>query len=167
MPSKRSNRAKPLSLAAQATDPTEQPFVDAGRALLKASFLFANHRDRPYFAYDLSLAQVDVLVTLAQAEDSRLNCSDIAEKTLITKGGITGILDRLEARRLVKRIHSLEDRRSVLIQLSKKGIEFFRKLYPELQRHNRILLEEAFTRAQTRDFSELLNQLIRSLEKEQ
>jgi DNA-binding MarR family transcriptional regulator len=165
VPSRHSNRAEPLTLAAQVTDPAEQPFVDAGRALLKASFLLANHRERPYFAYDLSLAQLDVLVTLAQAEDSRLNCSEIAEKTLITKGGITGILDRLEARGLVKRIHSREDRRSVLVQLSRKGIEFFRKLYPELQHHNRILLEKAFTRTRMREFRELLNQLISSLEK--
>jgi MarR family 2-MHQ and catechol resistance regulon transcriptional repressor len=167
LPSKHSDRTEPLTLAAQVTDPAEQPFVDAGRALLKASFLFANHRERPYFVYDLSLAQVDVLVTLAQAQDSRLNCSEIAEKTLITKGGITGILDRLEARGLVKRVHSRQDRRSVLVRLSRKGIEFFGKLYPELQHHNRILLEKAFTRTQMRDFTKLLKQVIRSLEEGQ
>ena len=167
MPSRQSNRSEPLSLVAQLIEPAEQPFVDVGRALLKASFLFANHRERPYFGYNLSLAQVDVLVALAQAKGSKLNCSEIAEKTLITKGGITGILDRLEARGFVRRVHSSEDRRSVLIQLSAKGIDLFRKLYPALQRHNRTLLERAFTRGQTRDFSELLNQLIGSLEKEQ
>ena len=166
MPPKQSSRSEALSLAAQVTEPGEQPFIDAGRALLKAGFLLANHPKRPYFAHDLTVAQLDVLVTLANAEGACLNCSEIAAHTLITKGGITGILDRLEARGLIKRIHSREDRRSVLIQLSAKGIELFRKLYPELQRHNRSLFEKAFTRAQTKDFSELLGQLIRTLEKE-
>ena len=65
---------------------------------------------------------MDVLIALARAEDASLSCSEIAERTLITKGGITGILDRLEARGLVKRIPSRDDRRSVLIRLSAKGL---------------------------------------------
>src|SRR5258708_2672818 len=165
MPPKQTSRPEP-SLAARMTEPAEQPFIDAGRALLKSSFLLANHPERPYFAHDLTLAQLDVLVTRPQAEGASLNCSEIAAHTLITKGGITGILDRLEARGLVRRVHSREDRRSVLIQLSAKGIDLFRKLYPELQRHNRTLLEKGFTRAQVKNFTDLLNQLNRSLENE-
>jgi DNA-binding MarR family transcriptional regulator len=153
-------------LAEQVTEATDEPFIEGGRALLKASFLFANHRERPYLAYDLNVAQIDVLSALARSQNNSLNCSDIAERTLITKGGITGILDRLEARGLVKRIHSREDRRSVLIQLTAKGIEFFRKIYPQIGRHNHALFEKAFTRAETKDFNDLLARLIRTLENE-
>jgi hypothetical protein len=78
-----------LSLEAQMMEPADQPFIDAARALLKAEFLFANHPQRPYLAYDLTLAQMDVLIALARAEDASLSCSEIAERTLITKGGIT------------------------------------------------------------------------------
>jgi MarR family 2-MHQ and catechol resistance regulon transcriptional repressor len=167
VPPGQAKRSESLSLVDQLIDPAEQPFVDVGRALLKASFLFANHRERPYFAYGLSLAQVDVLVALAQAKSSKLNCSEIAERTLVTKGGITGILDRLQARGFVRRVPSHEDRRSVSIQLSAKGIELFRKLYPALQRHNQTLLENAFTRGQMRKFGESLNKLIDSLGNDQ
>jgi DNA-binding MarR family transcriptional regulator len=52
----------------------------------------------------LSLAPMDVLSVLADALDSSVTRSEIAKRTLITKGGITGILDRLEARALIKRI---------------------------------------------------------------
>ena len=109
---------------------------------------------------------MDVLIALARAEDASLSCSEIAERTLITKGGITGILDRLEARGLVKRIPSRDDRRSVLIRLSAKGFELFRKLYPELVRSNRYLLEGAFKPEQVKEFSRLLELLIRNLETE-
>jgi MarR family transcriptional regulator, 2-MHQ and catechol-resistance regulon repressor len=114
MPPKQSKTSGP-SLADQVTEIADQPFNEAAGGLLRAGFLFSNHKERPFLAYDLNLAQVDVLFALARADGNSLNCSEIAEKTLITKGGITGIIDRLEARGLVKRIHLQEDRRSVLI----------------------------------------------------
>ena len=165
MPTRQSSPSRPLSLAAQVTDPADQPFVDVARALIKAGFLFINETERPYQSYDLTLAQMDVLSSLARTDGEPISCSEIAERTLITKGGITGILDRLEARGLVKRFPSSDDRRSVLVRLSGKGVELFRKLYPELARSNRSILERAFKRDQMREFSRLLEVLIRSIER--
>ena len=164
MPPKQPRLSEQISLADQVTEAADQPFIDGGRGLLNVYYLFANHAVRPFVAHDLNLAQVDVLTALARAHGNSLNCSEIAEKTLITKGGITGILDRLEARGLVKRIHSREDRRSVLIQLTAKGIELFRKVYPELVHHNRTMFEKAFTRTEMKDFNNLIARLIRTLE---
>jgi MarR family transcriptional regulator, 2-MHQ and catechol-resistance regulon repressor len=161
---KQVNPSGQLSLEAHVTRPADQPFIDAARAMVKAAFLFVNHPERPYQAYDLTVAQMDVLGALARAEGASLSCSEIAERTLITKGGITGLLDRLEARGLVKRISSRDDRRSVLVRLSAKGVELFRKLYPELVRSSRSLFEKAFRPAQMKEFSELLEVLIHSLE---
>jgi MarR family transcriptional regulator, 2-MHQ and catechol-resistance regulon repressor len=166
MTPKPSSPAQQPSLVTQVTEPADQPYIDAARALLRASFLFGNDPERPFNAYGLSLAQVDVLGTLARAENASLNCSEIAERTLITKGGITGILDRLEARGLVKRVPSQDDRRSVLIRLSTKGVDFCRKFYPELARSGRQTFEKAFRPEQMREFSKLLAQLVRSLETE-
>ena len=164
MPTKQSSPSRPLSLAEQVTDAAHQPFVDVARALIKAGFLFVNETGRPYQSYDLTLAQMDVLSSLARTDGEPISCSEIAERTLITKGGITGILDRLEARGLVKRIPSSDDRRSVLVRLSAKGVELFRKLYPELARSNRSILERAFKREQMKEFSRLLEVLIHSIE---
>jgi len=165
VPAKQSSPPRQLSLAAQVTDATDQPFIDASRALIKAAFLFVNQTERPYQSYDLTLAQMDVLSTLARTDGESITCSEIAERTLITKGGITGILDRLEARGLVKRFPSSDDRRSVLVRLSSKGVELFRKLYPELARSNRSILERAFKPQQMKEFSRLLEVLIQSIER--
>ena len=165
MPTRQSSPSRPLSLAAQVTDAADQPFVDVARSLIKAGFLFVNETGRPYQSYDLTLAQMDVLSSLARTDGEPISCSEIAERTLITKGGITGILDRLEARGLVKRFPSSDDRRSVLVRLSAKGVELFRKLYPELARSNRSILERAFKREQLKEFSHLLEVLIRSIER--
>jgi MarR family transcriptional regulator, 2-MHQ and catechol-resistance regulon repressor len=164
MLTKQSSRWAQSSLWAQMIAPADQPFVDAGRALVKAGFLFVNRPERPYQTYDLTPAQMDVLSALAAAEGASLNCSEIAERTLITKGGITGILDRLEARGLVKRIPSPDDRRSVRVRLSAKGVELFRKLHPQKARCNRSLFDKAFTLEQVKELSGLLQLLIRSLE---
>ena len=160
-----SKLAEKNSLRSRVTPPADLPFLDLSRALLKASFLFSNHPERALHAYKLSLAQMDVLSVLADALDSSVTCSEIAERTLITKGGITGILDRLEARGLIKRIPSRDDRRSVRVRLSAKGAELLRKLYPALARSNRALFERELRPEQLREFAKSLDLLIRGLDR--
>jgi DNA-binding MarR family transcriptional regulator len=140
------------------------PFSDACRALVKAAFLIANRPAAPYHKYRLSLAEADVLTTITRAPEGQLNCSEIAEKTLITKSGITKILDRLEARSLVKRVPSREDRRSISIQLTAKGVEFWCRFSPEVASSARELFEKAFRPERMKQFSKLLALLLRSLE---
>jgi MarR family transcriptional regulator, 2-MHQ and catechol-resistance regulon repressor len=166
MPSKPSIPAENNSLRSQVTATADLPFLDLSRALLKASFLFSNHPERAIHAYGLSLAQMDVLAVVADAVYSGITCSEIAEKTLITKGGITGILDRLEARGLVKRMPSRDDRRSIQVRLSAKGSDLLRKLYPELARSNRALFERALRPEQLREFAKSLDLLIHGLERQ-
>jgi MarR family transcriptional regulator, 2-MHQ and catechol-resistance regulon repressor len=161
-----SSASERSSLAAQVVPPADQFYRELSRALIRANFLFSYHLERTCLSYGLNLAQVDVLAVLADAGEANLTCSEIAEKTLITKGGITGILDRLDARGFIKRMTSRDDRRSVLVRLSAKGIEFFRKFYPELAHNNGALFEKAFRPDQLKEFSKLLNLLIRSLEAE-
>jgi DNA-binding MarR family transcriptional regulator len=151
-------------LAGQSAVPEDMPFADATRALVKAGFLISNRPGVPYHKYRLSLAEADVLATVARAPEGRLNCSEIAAKTLITKSGITKVLDRLETRGLVKRVPSRDDRRSISIQLSAKGVELWRRLFPEIARSAREVFEKAFRPEQMKQFSKLLALLVRSLE---
>jgi MarR family transcriptional regulator, 2-MHQ and catechol-resistance regulon repressor len=166
MTPKPSSSASEPSLIAQVTTPEEQPYIEVVRALIKAGYLFLNPPKGTYETFDLNPAQVDVLVALATDPGTTLNCSEIAEKTLITKGGITGVLDKLEARGLLRRMPCRDDRRSIPVRLTPKGVEFFRKFYPELVRGKRTLLEKAFRPDQIKEFSKLLGLLLRSLEVE-
>jgi DNA-binding MarR family transcriptional regulator len=155
---------KEHSFAEQPALIQDMPFADATRAIVKAGFLISNRPEAPYHKYRLSLAEADVLTTIARAPEGQLNCSEIAEKTLITKSGITKILDRLEDRGLVKRVPSRDDRRSISIQLSAKGVEFWLKVFPEVARSAREVFEKAFRPEQMKQFSKLLALLVRSLE---
>jgi len=66
MPSKQLSPSSQLSVEAQLMEPGDVPFRDAGRALVKAGFLFINQVGRPYQKFDLTLAQMDVLGALAR-----------------------------------------------------------------------------------------------------
>jgi DNA-binding MarR family transcriptional regulator len=139
------------------------PSVAAKKTLIRAGFLITNGANRPYHKFGLNLSQVDVLAALARSE-AGLNCSEIAEATLITKGGITGVLDRLEARGLVQRIPSRDDRRSIRALLTEKGVEFCRELFLKLVDDSEEIFAKALKPEQTRQLTKLLTLLVRSIE---
>jgi MarR family transcriptional regulator, 2-MHQ and catechol-resistance regulon repressor len=138
--------------------------VVATRALIRAAFLFTNIPDRPYHALGMNLSEVDVLAAIARAKGMAITCSGIAEATLITKGGITGILDRLEARGLVQRVASQDDRRSIMIQLTEKGVDLSHGLFTRLAHDDEDVFARALKPEQIKQFSRLLALLLRSLE---
>ena len=154
---------KRRSLAAMLIRNDRIPSVEAKKALIRAGFLITTGVNRPYHKAGLNLSQVDVLAALGRSE-AGLNCSEIAEATLITKGGITGVLDRLEARGFVQRIPSRDDRRSIRARLTEKGVEFCRELFLKLADDNEEIFAKALKPEQTRQLVKLLTLLVRSME---
>ena len=67
----------------------------------------------------LSLPQCDVLTTLTEAEG--VSQQTLAERLYVTKGNISGLLDRLEGAGLVERRSILADRRQYAIYLTAEG----------------------------------------------
>ena len=151
------------SLAAMLIQNDKLPSVAATKTLIRAAFLITNSANRPYFKLGMNLSEVDVLAALARSE-AGLNCSEIAEATLITKGGITGILDRLEARGFVQRAPSRDDRRSIMIQLTEKGVEVCHDLFSKLARNNEEIFAKGLKPDQIKQFCKLITMLIRSFE---
>jgi DNA-binding MarR family transcriptional regulator len=60
------------------------------------------------------------LLALART-DGPMRPTDLFRELLVTSGGITKQLDRLEGYGLIKRVHSASDRRGVLVTLTKQG----------------------------------------------
>ena len=67
----------------------------------------------------LSIAQCDVLTTLTEREG--MSQQDLAQRLYVTKGNISGLIDRLEAAGLVERRSIASDRRSHAIYLTPDG----------------------------------------------
>lgn len=76
----------------------------------------------------LTSPQFDIIVTLGNTPG--MTCGEIGARTLITKGTLTGVLDRLEAKGLLTRVESSEDRRSFIVKLTKKGQACFELVFP-------------------------------------
>jgi MarR family transcriptional regulator, 2-MHQ and catechol-resistance regulon repressor len=151
------------SLAAMFVQYDKLPTLAAAKTLIRAAFLITNGTSRPYLKLSMNLSEVDVLAVLARSE-AGLNCSEIAETTLITKGGITGILDRLAARGFVQRLPSREDRRSIRIQLTETGVEFCRELFAKQVNDYEETLAKALNPAQIKQLTKLLTLVVRSVE---
>lgn len=85
-----------------------------------------------YFSkYGLSEGKFTVLMLLLRQPDHCLLPSEIAEKSGVTRGTITGLLDGLEKAEWIQRKNSKNDRRKVIIQLTDIGKERLIKMLPD------------------------------------
>ena len=75
----------------------------------------------------LSLAAYDVLVQLADAPERRLRMTELADAVLLSRSGLTRLVDRLERVGLVSRSRVREDGRGVAATLTDRGIERLRR----------------------------------------
>lgn len=106
----------------------QESFIPLMRELVRAYQAFASYSDQHIRDLGLTPSQFDVLASLGNTDG--LLMQDLAEKTLVTKGTMTGIIDRLEAKGLVKRSVPPDDRRSFLISLTELGKELFEEVFP-------------------------------------
>lgn len=87
----------------------------------------------------VSLAWYDVLVQLFSAPDHRLRMNQLANRILLSKSGLTRLIDRMEAEGLVERASSPNDRRGSYAVLTPRGEQVFREAAPVhlegVQRH--------------------------------
>lgn len=77
--------------------------------------------------FGLTPSQFDIIATLGNTDG--MTFKELGEKTLITKGTLTGIIDRLEAKDLVKRVTQEEDRRSTVVSLTELGEREFKRVF--------------------------------------
>lgn len=79
--------------------------------------------------HGLSLAQFDVLVTLGR--DEGITQQQLAERLLVTKGNVCGLIDRMTAAGWVERRPDPEDRRANRLFLTARGRELLAETMPD------------------------------------
>ena len=109
--------------------------MDQKRLVLWRDFLRVHRRlldvleDELNEAHDLPLAWYDVLVNL-DAAGGQSRMSDLADSILLSRSGLTRLVDRMEAARLVQRRRSTDDRRGYNAVLSPAGARMLREAAP-------------------------------------
>jgi DNA-binding MarR family transcriptional regulator len=84
-------------------------------------------------SYDMTPGDFDVIATLRRTDDGEgVNPGRLSESLLITSGGLTKRLDRLESAGLIERHPDPADRRAILIRMSPRGREAIDEALPAL-----------------------------------
>jgi len=97
----------------------------------------------------LTMTQFDVIATLGNRPP--MTCKDLGERTLVTKGTLTGVLERLEQKGLIRRELNPDDARSQMIGLTTNGQKMFERVFPKHIRH----LGDAFEKLTTKELRQM------------
>jgi DNA-binding MarR family transcriptional regulator len=98
--------------------------LGAWRGLLRVHAALVKSLDAQLAAaHDLPLSSYEVLITLEAAPGRKLRMSELADSVLLSRSGMTRLVDRLERDGLLERDHCTADGRGCFAVLTGKGLE--------------------------------------------
>src|SRR6478735_11557865 len=105
----------------------DDPRLHAWRAFLFAQAAVMRELETEMMAEErISLGEYDALAQLAIPADRRLRMGDLAERLVISRSGVTRLVDRLESQGLVARDQCAPDGRGAYAVLTRAGLERLR-----------------------------------------
>ena len=138
-------------------------FLYVLRQLIRCTQAFERFSGAHVKTMGLTESQFDVIATLGNTDG--MTCKELGDRTLITKGTLTGVLDRMAARGLISRQADADDARRTYIALTRKGSILFADVFPVHVAH----LQRAFDRLSIDELNHLhvgLSTLRAAFEKE-
>jgi DNA-binding MarR family transcriptional regulator len=103
-------------------------FLPTVQALVQCYQAFETYSAAHIRALGLTPPQFDIVATLGNTPG--MTATELGERTLITKGTLTGVVDRLADRGWVERVAHGSDRRCQIVRLTKSGEALFAKVFP-------------------------------------
>jgi DNA-binding MarR family transcriptional regulator len=101
--------------------------LEAWRSFLQSHASIVRALDAELLAaHGMTARDYEVLLYLSQAEDRRLPMSALAESTMLTRSGITRLVDGLVAAGLIERVSCPDDARVSYAKLTEAGYEKLR-----------------------------------------
>ncbi len=105
--------------------------LGAWRTLLRAHDQVVRKLEAELVAeHDLPLPSYDVLLQLAESEGRRLRMTELADRVLLSRSGLTRLVDRLEREGLVERQSCPNDARGTHAVLTSAGLTRLRAAAP-------------------------------------
>jgi DNA-binding MarR family transcriptional regulator len=132
------------------------PEIDAWVQLVRAYQLIIRRLEQALDAHGLSLPQFEVLAHLHF--DGAITQNELAQRLLVTKGNVCGLIDRMETAGLVGRTADPADRRANRLRLTPQGTAILSEALPP----HLALVKETMSRLRTAeliDLSDLLQRL--------
>ena len=117
--------------------------LDLWRSLLNAHAAVTELVEKALRNADLPpLAWYDVLWALRRAPGRRLRMGELAHSVTLSRGGLTKLVDRIEAAGLLRRKACATDRRGYEAVLTTDGAAMLRRMWPV---YERVLVKEFVT----------------------
>ncbi len=110
--------------------------------------------------HDLPLASYDVLVQLSESPDRRLRMTELADRVLLSRSGLTRLADRLEREGLLTREPCPSDARGTLAVLTDAGLERLRRAWPTHLRGVRHHVLDRLTSTEVDQLAALMAKLV-------
>jgi DNA-binding MarR family transcriptional regulator len=105
--------------------------VGVWRSFLRAHAGVVRELERELLAdTSMPLSSYDVLLQLAEAPHRRLRMADLADRVLLSRSGLTRLIDRLQGEGLVRREPSPDDARGTFTVLTDDGMKRLRAAAP-------------------------------------
>jgi DNA-binding MarR family transcriptional regulator len=118
----------PPALQTQELSATE---LGAWRGMLRVHAALVRELDAELdAAHDLPLSSYDVLIYLRSAPDKRLRMAELADSVLLSRSGVTRLVDRLVREGLIVRDTCESDGRGSFAVLTTKGEELLARARP-------------------------------------
>lgn len=102
-------------------------------SLFQLTDVIQRHQEIVQRRFKVSAVEIDILKLLEADGDKKMK--NIGERVQVKLSNLTNIVDRLEKQKLVKRVNSKDDRRSIFVHITTKGkkllsdyAEFLREL---------------------------------------
>ena len=143
--------------------------IDRQRMAVWRAFQWANtvvmrNMERRLEAQGLPIAWFDVLVHLAEAPDGRLRMQVLADSVVLSRSGITRLIDRMERTGLVRREASTEDRRGAYAVITDQGQQALQHVWAVHQQDIEEYFTKLLTGAEMRSLYPILVKVIRANE---
>jgi DNA-binding MarR family transcriptional regulator len=78
----------------------------------------------------LSLSEYDVLVQLSVGQDGERRMSELAESVMLSRSGLTRLVERLERAGLAQRRRATDDARATITSITETGLAFLAEATP-------------------------------------
>ena len=109
---------------------------------------------------NLPLAWFDVLAQLQGAPDGKMRMQDLADSVLLSKSGLTRLVDRMAKDGLLDRTACAVDRRVVYATITSKGRREFQKAAPIAARGVREHFASQLTRAEEKALASAFRKIL-------
>lgn len=149
-----------VSEQATAVKPSRSAHGEAWGALTRTHAAIVGRLQEALAAADFPpLPWYEVLAAVAESHEERMKMGDLAEALVITRGGLTKLVDRLVKAGLLERTFCETDRRVSYATLTPAGAELLAGMRPVVVEELKVAFASKLSVAQANDLREALDRV--------